>query len=265
MILDTIVERKLQEVEELRRHGIGEPAMEVGPPRGFCRSLTAYNGVAVIAEVKKASPSKGLLCADFDPLRIAAGYEKGGAQAISVLTDKDFFQGSLAFIPLIRSRIQLPVLRKDFIINELQIRQAHVFGADAILLIAAILDQLQLKDYQDLAFELGMDVLTEVHDDLELEKALQAGSRLVGINNRNLNDFSVDLETTFRLKRRIPAALPVVSESGIHNRQDMERLLKENITAALIGESLMRDKDPAAKLRVLMGWRRDSQLHPVVG
>jgi indole-3-glycerol phosphate synthase len=251
MILDTIVAHKREEVARLRSQGLGEPAAEIAPPRGFQQALIMYAGVAVIAEAKKASPSKGVICEHFDPQRIARHFQAGGAQAISVLTDERFFQGALSHIPLIRSTVDLPVLRKDFIIHPLQIEEARHYGADAVLLIAAILAQNQMLDLRAMAVELGMDVLVEVHDEQEVEKALAAGSTLIGINNRNLRDFAVDLETTFRLKREIPDHIPVVSESGICSRDDMQRLLEARITAALIGETLMRAKDPAAELRAL--------------
>jgi indole-3-glycerol phosphate synthase len=253
MILDTIVAQKREEVARLRAQGVVGPEEEVAPPRGFVHALTAFDGVAVIAEAKKASPSKGVICANFDPQRIAQNYKQGGAHAMSVLTDERFFQGALSFIPLVRRTVDLPVLRKDFIIHELQIEQARLYGADAVLLIAAILDQVQLHDFRCMAEELGMDVLVEVHDEIELEKSLAAGSSLIGINNRNLRDFSVDLDTTFRLKRDIPAHIPVVSESGIRNRDDMMLLHDAQITAALIGEALMRDNDPIAGLKKLLG------------
>jgi indole-3-glycerol phosphate synthase len=253
MILDRIVAQKREEVDRLRREGFSRPEAEPEPPRGFRQALLDGDGVAVIAEAKKASPSKGVICADFDPAAIARSYQEGGAQAVSVLTDEHFFQGSLAFIPLVRQAVALPVLRKDFLIDELQIHQARAFGADAILLIAAILDRSQLKDFAMLAQDLGMDVLTEVHDEEELEKALAAGSNLIGINNRNLRNFSVDLETTFRLQRRIPAGIPVVSESGIASFKDMERLARHGVAAALIGEALMRQSDRVSALRALRG------------
>ena len=240
MILDTIVARKKQEVISLRQRGLPQMKKAVAPPRGFIRALTIAPGVAIIAEAKKASPSKGVIQPDFDPVRIARKYREGGAQCLSVLTDVDFFQGALAYIPLVREAVELPVLRKDFIIDPLQIEEAHAVGADAILLIAAILDVGQLREFRLLAESLGMDVLVEVHDERDLESALAAESRLIGINNRNLNDFSVSLETTFRLLQQIPDGIPVVSESGISSVDDMRRLKAAGVKAALIGESLMR-------------------------
>lgn len=252
MILDTIVARKKEEVAFLKKTGLKPPDRKIPPPRGFQKALVDYPGVAIIAEAKKASPSKGVIQPDFDPVQIAKRYAAGGAQAMSVLTDVDFFQGSIDYIPLVRDAVSLPVLRKEFIIDPLQIQEAIAFGADAILLIAAILDVQQMRDFRQLAEELGMDVLVEVHNEAELEEALAAGSRLVGINNRNLNDFSVDLNTTFRLQKLIPGDIPLVSESGIATKEDMARLRQAGVTAALIGESLMRSLDQGELLREFM-------------
>jgi indole-3-glycerol phosphate synthase len=244
MILDTIVEKKKEEVDQLRNQGIQLPEQyrgkTISPPRGFIDALKNYSGVSVIAEVKKASPSKGVICENFNPVEIAVRYQRNGAQAISVLTDNHFFQGALLSMMQVREAVALPVLRKDFIIDELQIKEASVHGADAILLIAAILSASQLREYQLCAEEYGMDILVEVHDEYETERALESGAKLIGINNRNLNDFSMDLETTFRLKKCIPVEIPVVSESGLKNGTDIDRLAEAGIVAALIGESLMR-------------------------
>lgn len=240
MILDTIVEKKQEEVKQLLAKGIGHPGRKVDPPRGFLKALTSFDGIALIAEAKKASPSKGVICPDFDPVKIATNYEANGAQAMSVLTDEKFFQGSLSYIPLVRETIKLPVLRKDFMIHEVQITEAHAFGADAILLIAAILDEKQMSDFLAQSRELGMDVLVEVHDEHELEKALKVDSPLIGVNNRNLKDFSMDLETTFRLNKEIPEHIPVVSESGLRTADDIKRLSDAGIAAVLVGETLMR-------------------------
>ncbi len=252
-ILDTIVAWKKQEVAQLKAAGVIGPDQPVEPPRGFMQALLDSSGIAVIAEVKKASPSKGVICPDFDPGAIASSYEEGGAEAVSVLTDEKFFQGALDYIPLVRQTVKLPVIRKDFIIHELQIQQAGIYGADAILLIAAILDQEQIKDFLQMSAELSMDVLVEVHDEKELEKSLAAGSRLIGINNRDLRDFTVDLDTTLRLRKEMPASIPVVSESGIKDHEDMKMLQDHGITAALIGETLMRSGNRAAALRQLRG------------
>ena len=253
MILDKIVERKKEEVAELLGRDLDEPPSPVDPPRGFLKSLVDFDGIAVIAEAKKASPSKGVICENFDPVAIAADYEKGGAQALSVLTDEDYFQGSLSYLPLVRSEVDLPVLRKDFMIHEVQIHQARIFGADAILLIVAILDKFQLRDYRLLAEELGMDCLVEVHDEREGEMAVETGSRLIGVNNRDLRDFSVDLETTLRVKRMLPVDIPVVSESGIRDFADVSKLVDNGVAAVLVGETLMRAADRAAALGKLVG------------
>ncbi len=256
MILDKIVARKKEEVAVLHREGIHLPKefvdKEISPPRGFRAALLDYSGVSIIAEAKKASPSKGVMCADFDIEKIVSHYQENGAQAISVLTDVDFFQGSLKNMLKAREKSTLPVLRKDFIIDVLQIKEASIYGADAILLIAAILDTNQLQDYFIYAKELNMDVLLEVHDEAELEKSLQTDCDLIGVNNRNLNDFSVDIETTFRLQKLVPEEIPLVSESGLRDRNDIKKLQDHGIAAALIGETLMRagtDKQTLQNLR----------------
>lgn len=252
MILDTIVAQKKREVAALKKRGIRPPG-EVDPPRGFQQALTSYAGIALIAEAKKASPSKGVICEDFRPVEIARRYEAGGAQCLSVLTDENFFQGHLDYLSQVRKAVGLPVLRKDFTIDQVQIQEARAHGADAILLIAAILSQTQMAEFLALAQELGMDVLVEVHDERELERALAINSPLIGINNRNLNDFSVDLGTTLRLKKEIPAHIPVVSESGIRDGDDIRRLAEHDICAVLVGESLMRAGGRDVFLRDLMG------------
>lgn len=253
MILDKIVKRKKEEVRDLLSKGWKKPEKEIPGPRGFRRAILAFDGVSIIAEAKKASPSKGVICPEFDPVQIARDYQMGGAHAISVLTDEDFFQGHLSFIPLVREAVSLPVIRKDFLIHECQIQQAADFGADAILLIAAVLDPAQMGDYHQMATELGMDVLTEVHDEKEVEAALKAESNLIGINNRNLNDFSVDLAVTFRVKKLIPQGIPVVSESGIRDRDDILLLGSHGVCAALIGETLMRSGSRIEGLGILLG------------
>ncbi len=252
-ILDKIVARKRAEVKELLQGSTGHIPGEVGPPRGFIAHLAKADGIAVIAEAKKASPSKGVICEDFDPVAIAISYAEGGASALSVLTDVDFFQGSLDYIPAVRAEVNLPVIRKDFIIHEVQISQAHQYGADAILLIAAILDRSQMKDYLQMAGELGMDCLVEVHDEKEAEVSVEAGSALIGVNNRNLRDFTVDINTTIRVKNMIPDDIPVVGESGIRNKDDVRLMDDNGIAAVLVGESLMRASDKAQALRDLLG------------
>lgn len=256
MILDTIVEQKKNEVALLRKNGIHPPS-EVDPPRGFQKALTSFDGLALIAEAKKASPSKGVICVDFRPAEIARRYEAGGAQCMSVLTDEKFFQGSLDYLSLVRETVKLPVLRKEFIIDTLQIEEARVHGADAILLIAAILSEQQMAEFLACAGELGMDVLTEVHDETELEVALKVDVPLLGVNNRNLKTFEVDLSTTFRLQKLIPAHIPLVSESGIRDFNDIKQCREHDITAVLVGETLMRSGDTHGSLAQLMGRDHD--------
>jgi indole-3-glycerol phosphate synthase len=256
-ILDTIVEKKQEEVSTLRRDGIQLPApftdKEVSPPRGFRKALTDYAGVAIIAEAKKASPSKGLICPDFDPVKIAENYEKNGAQAISVLTDVTFFQGALLYLLQAREAVSIPVLRKEFIIDPLQIEEANVCGADAILLMASILDKYQLVDFQDQAAEYNIDCLVEVHDESELKIVLETQANLIGINNRNLKDFSMNTETTFRLKKMIPDSIAVVGESGLKTAEDIKKLHEAGVTAALIGETLMRGQKGGNSLQGMRG------------
>lgn len=225
-------------------------------PRGFIRALRTMHesgGTAIIAEVKKGSPSKGIIRADFDPQTIAETYQNYGATCLSVLTDEKFFLGHLNYLGLIREQVSLPLLRKDFICDPYQIIEARTFGADAVLLIAAMLDLPQLRDFSALATELHLDVLLEVHDETELELALQTDCELIGINNRSLHTFVTDLGTTERLRPLIPASRFVVTESGINGRADVERLLAAGAGAFLIGEALMREEDIGSKLEELLG------------
>ena len=225
-------------------------------PRGFARALrdAGESGwTAVIAEVKKGSPSKGVIRPDFDPVATAEIYQEHGATCLSVLTDEHFFLGHLSYLALIRERVTLPLLRKDFIFDPYQIYEARGAGADAILLIAAMLDLHRLRDFAALASELSLDVLLEVHDEAELETALQTDCELIGINNRNLRTFVCDLATTERLARLIPAERLIVAESGINNRADIIRLQAAGAGAFLIGEALMREPDMGAKLLELVG------------
>jgi len=251
MILDEIVAYKKQEVAAAARLADLEEQ-----PRGFARALResrASGWTTVIAEVKKGSPSKGVIRADFDPIAIAEIYEAAGAACLSVLTDERFFLGHLRYLGLIREQVRLPLLRKDFVCDPYQIVEARWAGADAVLLIAAMLDLHQLRDFAARAAELQLDVLLEVHDETELETALQTDCELIGINNRDLRTFATDLGTTERLIPRIPPERFVVAESGIHSRADVERLQAAGAGAFLVGESLMREADIAAKLRELLG------------
>ena len=274
-ILDTIVQEKQREVTRLpdRVIAVGDlrdARLERGEGRDFLAALRQPRGkgMALIAEVKKASPSAGVICPDFDPVRIARDYEAAGADCLSVLTDEKFFQGSLEDLRRIRSAVSLPLLRKDFIIDERQILEAIEWGADAILLIVAILDDAPLKRFHSLAVEAGLAALVEVHDEAELDRALALEAPLVGVNNRDLRSFKVDLATTERLAARLagsrkPSAangtespgpsLPVlVAESGIHARADVERVARTGAQAVLVGEALMRGGDVRSKIRELL-------------
>jgi indole-3-glycerol phosphate synthase len=207
---------------------------------------------AIIAEIKKASPSKGVLSANFNPPAIAADYESGGAAALSVLTDQDFFQGSLRDLAAAREAVALPVLRKDFTIAAYHVVEAAAAGADAILLIAALLTERQMREYRELAAKFGMAALVEVHSADELEPALASGAEIIGVNNRNLHTFEVTLETSLRLAEGIPSAVLRVSESGIHAKADIDLLRKAGYDAFLIGEHLMKSGSPTQALRELL-------------
>jgi len=225
-------------------------------PRGFVRALraSAESGkTAIIAEVKKGSPSKGVIRADFDPKAIAEIYARHGATCLSVLTDEKYFLGNLQYLQLIRETVSLPLLRKDFICDPYQIIEARVAGADAILLIAAMLDVPRIREFSSVARDLQLDILLEVHDERELEMALETDIELIGINNRNLRSFVTDLGTTERLLSKIPRERFVVSESGVHSRSDIDRLLDAGASAFLVGESLMREEDIGGKLDSLLG------------
>jgi len=265
-ILDTIVEQKRRELALLPEtagslRNLKAALNAHGERRDFIGALRKPKAgqMALIAEVKKASPSAGVICCDFDPVRIAKKYEAAGASCLSVLTDEKFFQGSLAYLRRIRQAVKLPLLRKDFIIDERQILEAIEWGADAILLIVAILDDARLKRFHSLATEAGLAALVEVHDEGELDRALTAGAELIGVNNRDLRNFKTDLATTERLaaklfSSRTAAHRPLlVAESGIHTRADVERLAKCGVQAILVSESLMRAGDISGKVRELLG------------
>jgi indole-3-glycerol phosphate synthase len=229
--------------------------LEHGERRDFLAALRKprHGNIALIAEVKKSSPSAGIICKDFDPVKIAKEYEAAGASCLSVLTDENFFQGSLDYLRQIRAAVKLPLLRKDFIIDERQILEAIEWGADAILLIMAILSDEQLKKFHSLAVEAGLAALVEVHDEPEMERALKIGAELIGVNNRDLKTFKVDLATTERLSAKISKSQLLVAESGIHTRADVERLKKYRAGAILVGESLLRGGDIKTKIRELLG------------
>jgi indole-3-glycerol phosphate synthase len=250
--LDKIVAEKEREVAGLATRSI----MPAVGRRDFGGALRKprHGNVALIAEVKKASPSAGVICPDFDPVRIAREYEAAGADCLSVLTDRKFFQGSLDYLRAIREAVKIPLLRKDFIIDERQISESIEYGADAILLIVRILDDERLKRFQAVATEAGLSVLVETHNERELERALAIGATLIGVNNRNLDNFTVDLSVTGRLAARISNGATLVAESGIHTRADVQTLERASAKAILVGESLMRSPGGiAAKVSELLG------------
>ncbi len=257
-VLRQILRRKAEEVAErsarVSLRELSARSAGMAPTRGFADAIHekfAAGLPAVIAEIKKASPSKGVIRADFDPSAIARSYAAGGAACLSVLTDADFFQGADAYLQQARAACALPVLRKDFIIDAWQVHEARVLGADCILLIVAALDDVQLADMTTLAMDLGMDVLVEVHDIDELERALQVPAPLLGINNRNLRTFEVSLDTTLALRDAVPRDRILVTESGIVVPADVERMRNAGIDAFLVGEAFMREADPGAALQRL--------------
>lgn len=259
-ILVKILDRKREEIAERAKQvpleTMIQRAQAADAPRGFMQSLQRKvdaGEAAVIAEIKKASPSKGILREDFDPLAIAKSYEHGGAACLSVLTDIDFFQGADEYLQQARAACALPVLRKDFVIDPYQVYEARALGADCILLIVAALDDRQLSGLLALAHELGMDALVEVHDQEELERALQTPATLIGINNRNLRSFEVSLDTTLNLLARIPEDRLVVTESGIHAPADVHLMRDHAVHTFLVGEAFMKADEPGEKLAELFG------------
>lgn len=256
MILQKIVENKREELAQQKKIlPLGElrkMLADMPPIRDF-EGAIRDQGCAVIAEVKRSSPSKGRIREDFDPVEIAGLYEKNGAAAISILTERKFFEGNAAFIPQIGSSVRLPLLRKDFIVDPYQINETRALGADALLLIARLLEAGELQDFIGLASELGLAALVEVHEEVDVEKAVSSGARIVGVNNRDLATFRTDIEVSIRLARLIPTGITMVSESGIDSRDDIERLMGAGIHAFLVGESLTREKDVGKKLRELLG------------
>ena len=257
-ILDKIMARKRREVAERRArvslYELEQRSAGQEPPRGFAVALqrrVAAREPAIIAEVKKASPSKGVIRADFDPVSIASSYERGGATCLSVLTDIDFFQGADAYLQQARDACALPVLRKDFTADPYQVIEARAIGADAILLIVAVLSDGQLQELAHAAAEAALDVLVEVHDRAELERALELSTPLLGINNRNLHTFETRLDTTLELLPHIPEGRIVVTESGIHSAEDVSLMRDHDVYAFLVGEAFMRAEEPGEKLREL--------------
>jgi indole-3-glycerol phosphate synthase len=255
-ILDKIVESKLRELAEAQQripaNALAKRILDLPVPRPFEQRLREP-GMQIVAEVKKASPSAGVIRADFDPVRIAKIYEEYGAACISVLTDSPFFHGALSYLESIRAEVSLPLLRKDFILDQYQLLEARAAGADAVLLIAEILAGDALQGLYRSAREIGLDVLVELHDADQLPRVLDCGATLIGINNRDLRRFETRLEHTLELMERVPKDRCLVSESGIHDRADVVKLEMAGVKAILVGETLMRAADPGALLSALLG------------
>ena len=254
-ILDKIISYKKMKIEE-RKQRVSLSVLKAklpsaGQTRPFEKAISKPGEINLIAEIKKASPSRGVLRDNFDPVEMAKVYEKNGAAAISVLTDEKFFQGNINFLPEIRKVTTIPLLRKDFIVDEYQIYESRAYGADALLLIAAILSGEEINAFLSLSQDLGMDCLVEVHMEKELKKVLDTSAEIIGINNRDLETFEVDLSTTSRLGKLIPPGRIVISESGIQDREDVQLLAEDKIDAILVGESLLRNKDVGRKMREL--------------
>ena len=259
-ILKRILARKVEEIDERNRNidlrEVTRQAQEAGPVRGFVSAIEqkiSAGNPAVIAEIKKASPSRGVLREDFVPAQIAASYELGGAACLSVLTDVDFFQGDDSYLLQARAACSLPVLRKDFTIDPYQVYEARALGADCILLIVAALGDAMLRELLQLATNLGMDTLVEVHDADELERALQTPARLIGINNRDLRTFETSLDVTLGFLQQIPADRIVVTESGIHTPDDVALMRSNGVNVFLVGEAFMKAPEPGEKLAELFG------------
>ena len=260
MILTEIVEQKREEIENSKSRISQEELLRkikkssAGKrPNAFKHAIDKPHKIHLIAEVKKASPSAGLIRKDFDPLKIALAYEANGASAISVLTDKKFFRGSLSHLKEIKKNVSLPVLRKDFIIDEFQIYESIAAGADAVLLIADLVSAEDLKKFIDIGRQFNIDFLVEAHTEEDVKKAAGAGCEIIGINNRDLHTFKVDVNTTTRLLKIMPEGKVAVSESGISTKEDISYLRSLGVNAVLVGEALMRSEDIGAKMRELMG------------
>jgi indole-3-glycerol phosphate synthase len=260
------VEDKRKELEGLKEkfplEKLKEKLEGLGPTRGFKEAISnppvdrRRSGINLIAEIKRKSPSRGIICKDFDPLKIAWVYEENGASAISILTDKKYFGGSLNFLLQVRGVTNIPLLRKDFIIDEYQIYESRVFGADALLLIARLLSEEEIKRFLGIAHSLGIDCLVEVHNEQELNKVLKTEAQIIGINNRDLGTFAINLETTLNLVKKIPQGKIVVSESGFEKREDVLRLEGGRVNAFLVGEALMRSENRGKKIKELLGVRK---------
>lgn len=253
-ILDRIVAAKVERLEETKRR---LPLATLTRPTGrdtrsLAAALSRSDRINIVAEIKQRSPSKGIICEDFDPVRIAKSYANSGAAALSVLCEEDFFGGSLEHLEAVRHQVDLPLLRKDFIFDEYQLYESAAAGADAILLIVAILEDELLAGLKGLAGELGLDALVEVHSAAEMERAVRAGASIIGVNNRDLTTFNVDLETSVRMAALAPSGATLVSESGIHNGRDIRRLKPAGFSGFLVGEYLMRASNPGEALAELI-------------
>lgn len=257
-ILKKIIFRKLEEIQEgcekISLREMKQKAMAMPAPKDFSGALRAKlddGQSAVIAEIKKASPSKGILRDPFDPVEIAKSYEANGAACLSVLTDRDFFQGGNEYLQAVREAVDLPIIRKDFIVDDYQVYEARAIGADCILLIAAAIGDAQLYELSQTALQLGMDVLVEVHNEAEMERALQLPLPMIGINNRDLHTFDVSLETTFKMLEMIPDNRIVITESGILGPEDVAQMREHDVNSFLVGEAFMRSENPGEKLAEL--------------
>lgn len=250
--LKEIIEQKYSEVDILRREGLPEIDFDVPPVRDFKKAISIPGRVNLISEIKFASPSAGTIHDECDPVEIGVTYESAGASAISFLTDKKFFSGEIKNLPVVKKAVSLPILRKDFIIDEIQVREAAIYGADAILLIARILDKNLLKELIALCSELGLSALTEVHDKKDIEMSIECGADIIGINNRDLDTFHVDINTTKELAGFIPESCILVGESGISSGEDIKGLKGKGINAVLVGSALMSSGDPGSKVRELV-------------
>ncbi len=251
--LKDILSHKRLEVQKLKQSGIMvSGSSDIPKVRNFKEAVSAPGKVNLIAEIKFASPSAGRIRKAKDPIELARVYEENGASAISLVTERRFFDGDIGQLPLIKKAVGVPVLRKDFIIDEIQVTESLLYGADAILLIARILGEERLRSLFEMSKDLGLSALVEVHDEVDLEQALNCGAELIGINNRDLDTFKVDLNTTIRLATLVPEHCTVVSESGINNTEDVKRVLDAGVNAILVGTAIMKAKDVAEKVRELM-------------
>ena len=256
MFLEKVAEIKREEIAKRKslfpQKEMEELISQLPPPRGFVEAISCHAPMALIAEIKRSSPSVGVIKEDIDLQRIASAYEAGGACAISVLTEAHFFKGDLSYLGQVKERTSLPLLQKDFILDPFQIYEGRASGADAILLIASLLDREQLKDFVSLARSLQLVPLVEVHNENDLEKTSTLDLSLIGINNRDLKTLEIDLKTTLRLKKKIPSWMRVISESGIRSAEDVRLLREAGVNGILVGEILMRSSDPTSKIRELL-------------